>query len=100
MQSPSHLILTRKRDEKILIDGIIITVHKIGKNSVKIGITTDRGRKVLRGEHADIVHHAPARHDSYTGKEVLDGAKIESLIEAGVPLNQIEAELDFRDNPA
>jgi len=45
------LVLSRKRNEQILIDGnITIEVLQVKGNTVRIGISAPRDVKVLRGE--------------------------------------------------
>ncbi len=45
------LILSRKKSERIYIgDGITITVVKIGKNAVRLGIEAPDGTVILREE--------------------------------------------------
>lgn len=45
------LVLSRKRDEKILIgDDIEITVCRIGPNAVRLGIDAPEHLNIVRGE--------------------------------------------------
>lgn len=45
------LVLSRKVGERILIgDGIVVTVVRIGPNSVRLGVAADKGLKILRDE--------------------------------------------------
>ena len=45
------LVLTRKKDQQVIIDGqITIEVLKIKGNTVRLGISAPRDVKVLRGE--------------------------------------------------
>ena len=46
------LVLSRKEDERVLIDGgrIIVQVVRIGPNSVKIGFTAPNGVSIHREE--------------------------------------------------
>ena len=53
------LILSRKLDEKIVIDeGIIITVVSISGETVKLGIDAPRDVKVYRAEVYEEIMHA------------------------------------------
>lgn len=45
------LILSRKPEERILIgDDIVVTVVKIGANTVRIGVTAPKDVRILRQE--------------------------------------------------
>ncbi len=45
------LVLTRKADETIVIEGgITITVVKVGRNVVRIGVDAPDDRRIYRGE--------------------------------------------------
>lgn len=45
------LVLTRRRDESILIDGeITVKVIRVGRGTVKLGIDAPREVRVRRGE--------------------------------------------------
>jgi len=45
------LVLTRRKDEKIVIDGLIsVKVVEVRGNSVRLGIEAPREVRVLRGE--------------------------------------------------
>jgi len=45
------LVLTRRLREKIIIgDNIVVTVVKINRNTVRIGIEAPEGVNVVRGE--------------------------------------------------
>jgi carbon storage regulator len=45
------LILSRKAEERILIgDDIVVTVVKIGANTVRIGVTAPKDVRILRQE--------------------------------------------------
>lgn len=45
------LVLTRKQDQKILIEGgIVVTIVKIGKDQVRLGITAPPEVQVFREE--------------------------------------------------
>jgi carbon storage regulator len=49
------LVLTRKKDEKILIqvpgrDAIVVSVLRVGPNSVRLGLEADRDINIIREE--------------------------------------------------
>jgi carbon storage regulator len=45
------LVLTRKREESVVVDGqIVITVLEIGRGRVRLGIQAPRDVSVFRGE--------------------------------------------------
>ena len=52
------LVLTRKRDEKIIVDDkIIITIVEIKPGSVRVGIEAPKDVKILREEVVDQDKH-------------------------------------------
>ena len=56
------LVLSRKLNEKIVIDGgIVLTVVKIDRNQVRLGIEAPGHIRVLREEIADPAFRAAAR---------------------------------------
>lgn len=51
-----HLILTRKKDQSFRVGAdVVITIHKVDRGTVRIGITAPKEVKVLRSE---LVPHA------------------------------------------
>lgn len=44
------LVLSRKSGESIIIDDIKVTVVKLDRNRVRIGIEAPEDKKILRGE--------------------------------------------------
>ncbi|MCA9175494.1 MAG: carbon storage regulator [Planctomycetales bacterium] len=44
------LVLSRKSGESILVDDVKITVVRLDRNRVKIGIEAPQERKIIRGE--------------------------------------------------
>ena len=59
------LVLSRKQNEKIVIDGgIVITVVKIDRNHVRIGIEAPENVAVFREEIAPARMIAPSTSDS------------------------------------
>jgi carbon storage regulator len=53
------LVLSRKLNEKIVIDGgIVVTVVKIDRNQIRLGIEAPGHVRVLREEIAGISRHA------------------------------------------
>ena len=45
------LVLSRKKDEQIVIgDSIVVTVVRVGRGQVKIGIEAPKGLQILRAE--------------------------------------------------
>lgn len=64
------LVLSRRIDETILIDGRIeIQIVRVKGNSVRIGVRAPEDVKILRGELAPF------------GKESLDANEVEAVIE-------------------
>jgi carbon storage regulator len=54
------LVLSRKLGEKIIIDGqIAITVVRIDRNQIRLGIEAPRSVSVVREELRDDPDHAP-----------------------------------------
>lgn len=65
------LVLSRKRDEKIVIaDSIEITIIAIRGDKVRLGIVAPRDVRILRGELIDNNHEAENENDSKTGDDV------------------------------
>jgi carbon storage regulator len=55
------LVLSRKLNEKIVIDGgIVVTVVKIDRNQVRLGIEAPAQVRVFREEIAGPMHRSPA----------------------------------------
>ena len=56
------LVLSRKLNEKIVIDGgIVVTVVKIDRNQIRLGIEAPAHVRVFREEIAGTTHVAPPR---------------------------------------
>jgi carbon storage regulator len=82
------LVLSRKRSEQILIgDDIRVTVVKIGKHRVRLGIEAPKDKAVNRREIAIQKRSSPDR-----------AAEIKRALKVGVPLYRIERRLDDEDN--
>jgi len=55
------LVLSRKLNEKIVIDGgIVLTVVKIDRNQIRLGIEAPSDIRVFREEIAGSMHRSPA----------------------------------------
>lgn len=55
------LVFTRKRDQAIVIgDGVEVRVLRIGRESVRIGVTATRHTPVHRGEVYEAIRNANA----------------------------------------
>jgi carbon storage regulator len=56
------LVLSRKLNEKVVIDGgIVVTVVKIDRNQIRLGIEAPASVGVFREEIAGIARRSPAR---------------------------------------
>ena len=45
------LVLSRKQDQRILIgDNVVVTIVRIGPNTVRVGIDAPREKRILREE--------------------------------------------------
>lgn len=59
------LVLSRKPSEQILIgDDIVLTVVRIGPNTVRLGITAPNSVNIVRAELADESQEQEASHDN------------------------------------
>jgi carbon storage regulator len=55
------LVLSRKLNERLVIDGgIVVTVVKIDRNQVRLGIEAPSNIRVFREEIAGAMHRSPA----------------------------------------
>jgi carbon storage regulator len=62
------LVLSRKLNEKIVIDGgIVVTVVKIDRNQVRLGIEAPKDVRVFREEIAGSLHRSPANETVAVG---------------------------------
>lgn len=49
--TPTHLVLTRRRDESFMIgDSIVVTILQVDGGKVRVGILAPRDVKILREE--------------------------------------------------
>ena len=62
------LVLSRKLNEKIVIDGgIVLTVVKIDRNQIRLGIEAPSHVRVFREEIADSCRRAPSAQQVAAG---------------------------------
>lgn len=88
------LVLTRRTDETILIDGRIeIQVVRIKGNTVRIGIRAPEDVKILRGELA------PFGKESFN-KEPFDKEQEDELIATGLEEGNSPKTINFRSKIA
>ena len=72
------LVLSRKAGETIRIgDDVVVTINRINKNRVSIGIHAPEGYRVLRGELEDF--QAPAFEDASPALAGPLGSRIATL---------------------
>jgi len=78
------LVLSRKPGEKIFVGGeIVISVVRIGPNTVRIGIDAPKNMRIVRDELS--TQSAPSDDDDLSDITIMTGSSGDELLDFNVP---------------